>query len=338
PANIQITFDSSPVTGWWSGTATVTNIGGQTANNLSVTESPMDGWSTTNTCSTSLGANQSCTISVTFDGNCGRNSTLMVNVAYDGGNAGIGEATVAGLLARRDVAAVHMICRDPQRAEEAAKRIAKRVGRRPEIALADLARPREVLRISRELAASLPRIDRLILNAGGGGRTPAEQLTAAEMRAAFDLNVMGVAHFVEAALPALLRQGAARHEVGAGQGGHIVTIGSIAGFRGLPHAAAYGAAKAALINYTESLRLDLAPRGIAVTLAAPGFIVSRDTRKKRSKPMAMALEPAADLLEAAILARRSYVSFPARLAWIARLLRLLPATLYDPLIRALDRR
>ncbi len=182
------------------------------------------------------------------------------------------------------------------------------------------------------------RIDRLILNAGGGGRTPAEQLTAAEMRAAFDLNVMGVAHFVEAALPALLRQGAARHEVGAGQGGHIVTIGSIAGFRGLPHAAAYGAAKAALINYTESLRLDLAPRGIAVTLAAPGFIVSRDTRKKRSKPMAMALEPAADLLEAAILARRSYVSFPARLAWIARLLRLLPATLYDPLIRALDRR
>src|SRR5262249_37302146 len=47
------------------------------------------------------------------------------------------------------------------------------------------------------------RIDRLILNAGGGGRTPPEHLTAAEMRAAFDLNVMGVAHVVEAALPAL---------------------------------------------------------------------------------------------------------------------------------------
>ncbi len=176
------------------------------------------------------------------------------------------------------------------------------------------------------------RIDRLILNAGGGGRVAAEQLTAAEMRAAFDLNVMGVAHFVEAALPALLRQGA------EGIGGHIVAIGSIAGFRGLPQAAAYGAAKAALMNYTESLRLDLAPKGVAVTLAAPGFIVSRDTRKKRSKPMAMALDPAADLLATAILARRSYVSFPARLAWIARLLRVLPAGLYDPLIRALDRR
>lgn len=171
------------------------------------------------------------------------------------------------------------------------------------------------------------RIDRLILNAGGGGRTAPEALTAEEMRAAFDLNVLGVARFVEAALPALLRQG----------GGQIVAIGSIAGFRGLPHAASYGAAKAALMNYMESLRLDLAPRGIAVTLAAPGFVVSRDTRKKRSKPMAMALDPAADLLAAAISARRPYVTFPARLAAIARLLRLLPPALYDPLIRRLNR-
>jgi short-subunit dehydrogenase len=172
------------------------------------------------------------------------------------------------------------------------------------------------------------RIDRLVLNAGGGGRTPPEQLTAAEMRAAFDLNVMGVAHAVEAALPALLRQG----------NGQIVAIGSIAGFRGLPHAASYGAAKAALMNYMESLRLDLAPKGIAVTLAAPGFVVSRDTRKKRSKPMSIALDPAADILFDAIVARRAYVTFPARLAWIARFMRLLPAWLYDPLIRRLDRR
>jgi short-subunit dehydrogenase len=172
------------------------------------------------------------------------------------------------------------------------------------------------------------RIDRLILNAGGGGRTPPEQLTAAEMRAAFDLNVLGVAHVVEAALPALVQQG---H-------GQIAAIGSIAGFRGLPHAASYGAAKAALMNYMESLRLDLAPKGIAVTLAAPGFIVSRDTRKKRSKPMSIALDPAADILFAAILARRPYVSFPWRLAWIGRLMRLLPAALYDPIIRRLDRR
>ena len=71
-----------------------------------------------------------------------------------------------------------------------------------------------------------------------------------------------------------------------------IAIGSLAGFRGLPQAASYGAAKAALMNYIESLRVDLAPRGIAVTLAAPGFVVSKDTRKKREKPLSMALDPA----------------------------------------------
>jgi short-subunit dehydrogenase len=172
------------------------------------------------------------------------------------------------------------------------------------------------------------RIDRLILNAGGGGRTPVEQLGAAELHAAFNLNVLGVAHFVEAALPALLRQ----------VSGQIVVIGSIAGFRGLPQTASYGAAKAALMTYAESLRIDLAPKGIAVTVAAPGFVVSRETRKKRSRPMSIALDPAADLLTAAIVARRPYVSFPGGLAWLARLLRLLPASLYDPLIRRLGRR
>jgi len=172
------------------------------------------------------------------------------------------------------------------------------------------------------------RIDRLILNAGGGGRTPPEQLTGADMRASFDLNLFGVVNFVEAALPGLLKQGK----------GQIVAIGSLAGFRGLPHAASYGAAKAALMNYIESLRIDLAPRGIAVTLAAPGFVVTRDTKKQRAKPMSIDVERAADLLAKAILAQRPYVSFPWRLAWIARLMRLIPAGLYDRLIRALDRR
>jgi hypothetical protein len=53
--------------------------------------------------------------------------------------------------------------------------------------------------------------------------------------------------------------------------------------------------------------------------------------------MSMQAEPAAELLAKAILARRSYISFPWALAWIARLMRLLPPPLYDRLIRALDR-
>jgi short-subunit dehydrogenase len=171
------------------------------------------------------------------------------------------------------------------------------------------------------------RFDRLILNAGGGGRTLPENLTSEEIRAALELNLFGVVNFVEAALPTLLRQGS----------GQIVAIGSIAGYRGLPRAASYGAAKAALMNYIESLRIDLAPRGISVTLAAPGFVVTKDTKKQRAKPMAMQLDRAADILADSILKKKRYVSFPLRLAWLAALMRLLPASLYDRLIRVLDR-
>lgn len=171
------------------------------------------------------------------------------------------------------------------------------------------------------------RIDRLILNAGGGGRTLPEDLTSEEMRAALELNLFGVVNFVEAALPALLQQGS----------GQIVAIGSIAGYRGLPRAASYGAAKAALMNYIESLRIDLAPKGIAVTLAAPGFVVTKDTKKQRAKPMSMQLDRAADILAHSILQKKRYVAFPRPLVWLATLMRLLPASLYDRLIRRLDR-
>jgi hypothetical protein len=53
--------------------------------------------------------------------------------------------------------------------------------------------------------------------------------------------------------------------------------------------------------------------------------------------MSVHVDAAADLLSAAIVARRPYVTFPWTLAWIARLMRLLPAPVYDRLIRALDR-
>ena len=237
-----------------------------------------------------------------------------------GASSGIGAALAKRLARHGDH--VILVARRLRLLQEVAAEIAKSGGS-SEIAVGEASRAcvDAVLR-------KHGRIDRLILNAGGGSRAAPENLTGAEMRASLDLNLFGVVNFVEAALPALLMQG----------NGQIVAIGSIAGFRGLPHAASYGAAKAALMNYIESLRIDLAPRGIAVTLAAPGFVATKDTRKQRAKPMSMQVEPAANLLAKAIVARRSYVSFPWTLAWIARLLRLLPPPLYDRLIRALDRR
>jgi short-subunit dehydrogenase len=241
-----------------------------------------------------------------------------------GASSGIGAALAKRLARHGDH--VILVARRLRLLQEVAAEITA-AGGSSEIAVCDVTIGDAARSCVAEALRKHGRIDRLVLNAGGGSRTPPEQLTSADMRASFDLNVFGVVNFVEAALPALLKQGR----------GQIVAIGSLAGFRGLPHAASYGAAKAALMNYIESLRIDLAPRGIAVTLAAPGFVVTRDTKKQRAKPMSMDVEPAADRLAKAILAQRPYVTFPWTLAWIARLMRLLPAGAYDRLIRALDR-
>ena len=100
--------------------------------------------------------------------------------------------------------------------------------------------------------------------------------TYAEMRAAeFDLevalrhqqvNYVGALYLLDALLPQLLAQ--AR----SGRGGHLSLISSVAGFRGLPKALAYGPTKAALINLAETLYLDLAPKGVGVSVINPGFV------------------------------------------------------------------
>ncbi len=100
--------------------------------------------------------------------------------------------------------------------------------------------------------------------------------TYAEMRATdFDLevalrhqqvNYVGALYLLDAVLPQLLAQSR------SGRGGHLSLISSVAGFRGLPKALAYGPTKAALINLAETLYLDLAPKGIGVSLINPGFV------------------------------------------------------------------
>lgn len=194
-----------------------------------------------------------------------------------GGNAGIGEATVAELLTRNDVSAVHMICRDERRAQEAANRIAKRSGRRPEIALADLARPREVQRVSRELAHRLPRVDRLILNAAVVTR----QREVTEDGLERQLAVNHLAYFVMARelLPKLAASKPAR----------IVVVASNAHFRGrlelddfnaerrFSSRARYAETKLMNVLFTAELARRIereGPRGVTVNCLHPGVIAT----------------------------------------------------------------
>jgi len=124
-------------------------------------------------------------------------------------------------------------------------------------------------------------------------------------------------------LPALLAQGK----------GAIGLVSSVAGFRGLPKALVYGASKAGLINFAETLYMDLRPRGLGVYLINPGFVKTPLTdRNEFRMPALITAEEAADEILAGLRAGMFEIHFPRRFTGVLKLLRLLPYRAYFALI------
>ncbi|MDM7457417.1 MAG: SDR family NAD(P)-dependent oxidoreductase [Tepidimonas sp.] len=137
------------------------------------------------------------------------------------------------------------------------------------------------------------------------------------------VNVEGALHWVGACVPRLLAQ----------RCGHLSLVGSVAGYRGLPQALAYGPTKAALANLADVLYLDLRPSGIGVSLISPGFVATPLTAQNTFRmPALISPEQAA----AAILrgwARGAFeIHFPRRFTVWLRALRWLPDRWYFALI------
>lgn len=117
-------------------------------------------------------------------------------------------------------------------------------------------------------------------------------------------------------------------------GGGIALVASVAGYRGLPKAMAYGPGKAALIHFAECLYLDLAPRGVGVWLINPGFVATRLTAKNDfSMPALLTVEAAAAATLQGLASGAFEIHYPRRFTWVLKLLSLLPYRGYFPLIR-----
>ena len=121
--------------------------------------------------------------------------------------------------------------------------------------------------------------------------------------------------------------------------GTLVGIASVAGVRGLPGHAAYSASKAALIRSLESLRVELRPSGVRVVTISPGFI---DTPMTAGNPFPMPF-----LIDAPSFARRAlrvidgeraYATIPWPMAWLSKLLHVLPRSLWDRALRTRARK
>jgi short-subunit dehydrogenase len=114
--------------------------------------------------------------------------------------------------------------------------------------------------------------------------------------------------------------------------GALVGIASVAGYRGLPGAAAYSASKAAAISYLESLRVELRGSGIRVVTICPGYIATPMTANNPyPMPFLLSAESSARKIAGVIDRGRTYAVIPWQMAIVARVLRILPNWLYDRL-------
>lgn len=143
-------------------------------------------------------------------------------------------------------------------------------------------------------------------------------------QAVMDINVLGMVHTFQPFI-ATMRSAAKQGEVA-----QLVGIASVAGIRGLPGAGAYSASKAAVIAYLESLRVEMAHDNIAVTTIAPGYIQTPMTDINQYKmPFLMNADIAAIKFVDAIERRRRFVVIPWQMAFLTRLMRLVPPVLWD---------
>lgn len=142
----------------------------------------------------------------------------------------------------------------------------------------------------------------------------------ADFQDVLDVNVMGMVKTFQPFLAPMRRA----------RGGTLVGIASVAGYRGLPGAAAYSASKAAAISYLESLRVEMAGSGVRVVTICPGYIETPMTAKNPyPMPFMMSAETAARKIAAAAAVGKSFAVIPWQMAVVARLLRIVPNWIFD---------
>ena len=175
----------------------------------------------------------------------------MATVVITGGSRGIGAAAVK-LFAELG----HRVYFLYEKEHAAAKQVADATG--ATAICCDVADGAAV----KEAFHQIPSVDILICNAGIVHVGLMSQMEESAWDRIFDVNVKGIYHCVNAAMPAFLRN----------HSGYIITVSSMWGQVGASCEAAYSATKGAVIALTKALAQELGPSGIRVNCVAPGVI------------------------------------------------------------------
>ncbi len=232
-----------------------------------------------------------------------------------GASSGIG-AAVAGELARRG-ARVALSARRIEKLNELAI---------PDALLlpCDATDTASITSARADLIAAWGGVDLVIYLAGDYVPMRADDFDLAVAEKVIGVNFNGAMRLASVVLPDL------------NPAGGIAFVASVAGYRGLPKALAYGPGKAALIHFAEILHLELAPKGIGVWVINPGFVATQLTAKNDFSMSAL-MTPADAALELVEGFRSSAfeIHFPKRFTRVMKLLAHLPYRWYFPLVRRL---
>jgi short-subunit dehydrogenase len=172
--------------------------------------------------------------------------------------------------------------------------------------------------------------DIVIANAGiSVGMDTREHEDLQVMQDTFALNNLGMATTFHAFLADMQARGS----------GSLVGIASVAAIRGLPGHGAYCASKSAVVAYCESLRGECRGTGVRVVTLLPGYIATPLTAgNPYPMPFLMPAERFAAQALDTIERGASYRVIPWQMAWVARLLRLLPNRVFDRLFAGRGRK
>ncbi len=230
-----------------------------------------------------------------------------------GGSSGIGAAVARELVYRGATVAV-----SARRKEQL-----RDVARGDMLVLpADVTDAASVAAAAARLRQELGPIDLAVLSAGYWKQMDPADWDTDVFDRHIRVNLIGMSNAIAAVLPAMLRR----------RSGTIAGIASVAGYRGLAGAEAYGATKAAQINLLESLRVHLARTGVQVTTVCPGF-VRTDLTAGNPFPMPFIIEAdhAARSICDGLERDRPEIVFPARMALLMKTARLVPARAWTAL-------